>query len=130
MIRQGDILLKRIDGVDTKKALGRLVRQEKEFKDALVGLGEESGHKHVVRNAELYVSVSNLETLQNWRVGRAPTPPIVWVVAGEATELAHVDENDQPTTDHKPLVVPAGVYEVVRQQEFDPFNQRDRSVID
>ena len=108
IIRQGDILFVRV-GEPEKAKVGRVI----------VGHGEVTGHMHVLTAAK----TMNGDDLA-WQLfaesgeWNSDGRPLVNVPID--TELVH-DEHDA-------LLIPAGVYEVRRQREYEP--EAPRYVID
>ena len=97
--RHGDLLLVATDkpgtGIETRPVNGRLVLLE----------GEATGHAHTVspEHATL-VTAEQAGQLRAWLTLTAPA------------ELEHQE--------HATILVPAGVYEVIRQVEFEPEGLR------
>lgn len=108
IIRQGDILL--IRKGDAKAGTGKAV---------IIGHGEVTGHKHTLECAER-ITGDDLawQLFANTGEWNGDDVPLVNVPAG--TKLVH-DE-------HNTLAIPAGVYEIRRQREYQP--ERQRYVID
>ena len=104
IIRQGDILLVRID--DAKN--GKTER-------VIIGYGEVTGHMHVLTEAET-VNGNELawELFAQTGEWRGDGTPLV-NVPGDTT-LVH-DEHDM-------LTVPSGIYEIRRQREYEPESPR------
>ncbi len=93
MIRQGDVLLRRVD-VDIPKEAKPV---EKEGGDNILAHGEVTGHAHRVkeRQAEMYSS-------------------------GGATFLAVPVKAELTHEEHGTIPITPGTYEVVRQKEYAP----------
>lgn len=97
MIRQGDVLLERIDS---------LPKNIKE-KDKVLALGEATGHSHRFESSTAKVFVDNN--------GKQ------FVETEQETELIHEE--------HENIVVPAGVWAVRQQREYD-IQEGVRQVLD
>jgi hypothetical protein len=95
LIRQGDVLLVRVG----RSPRGRTVPREDGR--LVLATGEVTGHAHVVRDesAEL-VSAAGVAELY------------LIVHGGKPATLTHEE--------HRPLAVPPGTYQVVRQREYTP----------
>lgn len=109
MIRQGDILL--IPAPDAPAT------HERNDADVVLGLGEVTGHSHVLHNAQWLVA-PDTDVREFAATGASSAP--VFVVAGEDATLTHEE--------HDTLTVPPGIWRVVRQREYSP--QAIRAVMD
>ena len=101
-LRQGDVLLVRVDAIPERRV--GLVVSEQTADRHLLAEGEATGHAHVVVGNELRLA----EWSRRRRWGPSEQRRYL-VVEGEAT-LVHEE--------HLPLVVAEGVYEVRRQREY------------
>ena len=100
MYRQGDVLLVPVSGREMVQRGTRGNRKVMQ-KDVVLAEGEATGHNHVL--------LGEVDT----RVRRNQ----VWMVAvAEPTQLVHQE--------HDPVAIPAGYYEVVRQEEYTPRGSR------
>jgi hypothetical protein len=106
MVRQGDVLLIPVPAVP--KRLASVLRERGRL---VLALGEATGHAHVVESesAEL-------------------------VSADDARELYLLVHGPEPATlehdEHDPIPLEPGVYQVVRQREYEPTLQGSRLVFD
>ena len=124
MIRQGDICMVKVDIPPAN-----LVRKPAKHKQCTVGYGEVSGHNHVVLDAEWLVAPETTDDdLRQFALGNRLNMPI-FVVVDADTILSHQLDNGVPTTDHAPLALAAGTWQVIRQEEYVPGELR-RAVID
>lgn len=100
--RQGDVLIRRIDGLPKKKAAVRT--------NGVLAYGEVTGHSHQVDNLT-HAEVLEIEDRLYLRVGE------------DGVRIVH-DE-------HSPLSLPGGNYEVTIQREYAPAEiRRIRNVAD
>lgn len=97
MVRQGDILLVKIDEPPSGKPLKR------EARGAVLAHGEATGHAHVVKSprARLYLDGERL---------------LLHVDGLRDVSLSHEE--------HDPIQIRAGTYQVIRQQEYEPKGVR------
>ncbi len=102
MYRQGDVLLRRTDRQLTKRHR-RVPRDQGRI---VLAYGEATGHAHAI--AEPHVELFDLSGERMLQVD-APA------------NLVHEEHDD--------IALPAGLYEVVQQREYDP-DQGSRSVLD
>ena len=109
IIRQGDILLVK---VGEAQASGKSQR-------VIIGHGEVTGHMHVLQAAETLngdeLAWQLFAETGEWRGDGSPQ-----VAISQETQLVH-DEHDT-------LTIPAGIYEIRRQREYEP--EAPRYVID
>lgn len=109
LFRQGDVLLKKVEGVvipadAPKKA------------DKAVAYGEASGHAHIATGIDTHVF--------EWE-GKMYVS-----VGGDGGMLEHLHLPTGRKADHNPLILEKGVYEVVLQNQFNPFSKLMERVID
>lgn len=76
------------------RRVANLPEKKEKKKDGVVALGEVTGHSHRILNGDVWDASGGL-----------------FVEAFDGTEAVH-DE-------HGPIKLPPGIYEVVRQREFD-----------
>jgi hypothetical protein len=100
MIRQGDVLLKKIDKIPDKTKL--------EKKNNILAYGEVTGHHHRFESPDVVTMVD-------------PKTNTQYVTLGRDSLLEHEE--------HENLMIPKGIYEVVIQREFD-MAQGVRQVVD
>jgi hypothetical protein len=103
LLRQGDVLLVPVESLPNPHRpltnwRGRLVLAE----------GEATGHAHVVRGTRARLFAHRSPTF-------APTRHYLFVERESAT-LVHEE--------HAPIRVPPGIYQVVRQREYEPRSWR------
>jgi len=91
MYRQGDILIIPIETLPSGES--------KELKDKVIARGETTGHKHLLRGAQLLMIANAM-----------------YVVAKKAAMVTHEE--------HGQIDLPAGNYLVRRQQEYTPAGWR------
>lgn len=109
IIRQGDILMVRVGAVeDSGKS-----------RPVVVGHGEVTGHSHTLEAARTLngdaLAWDLFARTGEWQGDGAP------LVAVDADTVIRHQE-------HGPLTVPAGVWRVIRQREYEP--ERERFVAD
>ncbi len=129
VIVQGDVLFLRVRDIedieDTFKA--------QERHDAVVALGETTGHKHVMEDiifvddsgilpdgdlaGELFRAANDILETNRQEVVAA-------VVVPEKGRVRHLDADEKPTGEHNDLELPPGGYIVARQRRFNPFERR------
>ena len=117
MFRQGEVLIRRLDGAEipdyseiTKYGSKPCFKARK---DGVIVEGEQTGHMHRVSKGVLYDGKPNVA---GWN-----TPEQLFLHTDEATEITH-DE-------HTAIRLPKGDYEITFQREYDE-NNRHRRVID
>lgn len=93
-IRQGDVIFKKIDDFDKNNL--QLTN------DNIVALGEATGHSHTFNGQVLLYKTSELEEPK-------------YVEVKESAVLEHQE--------HLAIQVPEGKYEVIKEQEFNPFTK-------
>lgn len=106
MVRQGDVLLVPVRAVPKRsEPVGR------ERGQLILALGEATGHAHVVESASAEL-----------------------VSADDAHELYLLVHGPEPVTleheEHDPIPLERGVYQVVRQREYEPSPRGSRFVLD
>jgi hypothetical protein len=94
MFRQGDLLIKKIN---------KLPKKLKKRDSDIILEGEVTGHSHRILNGTIYE--------RGW-VG----PGSLFIEAKENTQIIHEE--------HQSIEIPAGIYEVIRQREYDPHAPR------
>jgi len=100
LIRQGDVLLRKIKGLPNKANL-------KPKDDNCVAYGEVTGHHHKVIDGDVFVDAKGG----------------LYVEAAGKTCLRHQDQTGA-VADHQPLNIPAGTYEIVIEEEYTPEGLR------
>lgn len=101
IVRQGDLLLRKVDS---------LPKRAKIVKSDVVLEGEATGHAHRVMNGEIFRFWSQISGDQ------------LFVKANNGATLVHEE--------HASIDLIPGVYEVIRQREYDPDTEITRWVID
>jgi hypothetical protein len=96
LYRQGDVLIRRIDGLPKQKAVKRASGSILE--------GEATGHVHRLETLT-QAEVLDIENGLYLRVGE------------EGVRIIHEE--------HAPITLPAGDYEVIRQREYSPEEIRN-----
>lgn len=104
--RQGDVFLR-----ETKIELSDSQVDEKN----ILAYGEGSGHAHVLDAPKGSLKILN---------GK------MYVVVEEEATLNHTHLPTGKLADHKPIVIESGIYEVVIQREFNPYEKVAQEVID
>jgi len=102
--RQGDVLVREVGPRDFA---GRGAELAAEKGRVILARGEATGHSHSI----------------DARMGRlfeGSRPGVCYLLLDEQGLLEHQE--------HSPISLPKGVYEVIRQREYDP--RRDRYVVD
>jgi hypothetical protein len=101
IVRQGDLLLKKVE---------KLPKRAKTVKSDVVLRGEATGHAHRIMNGELFRFWSQTSGDQ------------LFVKADKGTTLVHEE--------HASIDLAPGVYEVIRQREYDPETETTQWVMD
>ncbi|MFX1538865.1 MAG: hypothetical protein ACFFDI_32155 [Promethearchaeota archaeon] len=101
IVRQGDLLLRKVS---------KLPRRAKNVKSDVILEGEATGHAHRIMNGEIFRFW--LETSGNQ----------LFVKADKGAMLVHEE--------HASIDLEAGVYEVIRQREYDPDTETTQWVMD
>ena len=96
MWRQGDLLFVKADSIPE-----RAIQQ----KNNVILRGEATGHSHRLENGKIFRSLM-------W--ARSTTE--IWIKVGEDGRVIHEE--------HKTLELPQGTYQIIRQREFNPFENR------
>jgi hypothetical protein len=96
LYRQGDVLLRRIDGLPKQKAVKRA--------SGVILEGEATGHAH---------RIADLTRAEILEIGEG----VYLRVGSEGVRIIHEE--------HADIVLPAGNYEVVRQREYSPEEIRN-----
>jgi hypothetical protein len=89
--RQGDVLFKKIEELPKKK---------RKLETDIIVRGEATGHAHRIANGTLFSS---------WQRGRGPQ---LYIKASKGARVIHEE--------HKEIELEKGLYEVIRQREYDP----------
>lgn len=101
ILRHGDLLIKEIT---------KLPEDLKEIKTNIVAEGEFTGHNHTVITEDNSIAVySSFDGKK-------------YLNCIKDAKISHQE--------HKTLEIPCGIYEVIIEQEFDPFEQKIRQVRD
>tara|TARA_B100001245_G_C22852849_1_gene409980 strand:+ start:817 stop:1182 length:366 start_codon:yes stop_codon:yes gene_type:complete len=104
VVRHGDLLFRAIDQLPAKSGMTLQ-------KDAVLALGEATGHKHIlVGNAQIYNRVDE-----------------------EGTETKYLQVNEESVInheEHKTVTLPKNNYVMVQEREFDVFTEMGRDVYD
>ncbi|MFX1450650.1 MAG: hypothetical protein ACFFCM_07410 [Promethearchaeota archaeon] len=87
------------------KKIEKLPKRLKKLDTDVIVMGEATGHAHRLQNGSIYIYGSQM---------------YLEVYNGGA--LVHEE--------HSPIELEPGIYEVIRQREFDPITKRDPWVID
>ena len=90
MYRQGDLLFVKID---------KLPKRLRKIKENIILRGEATGHAHKLVGGILYRTYS-------W------SNPEMFIEIPSSGKIVHEE--------HAPLVLPKGIYQVIRQREYDP----------
>lgn len=105
ILMQGDLALRPIAALPegaTKKS------------ENILAYGEHSGHAHVVQQGEVFEYEGRMYV----------------AVGGDGASLDHMNIITGGTGDHNSLVLTPGVYEVLLQNEYNPFAQVFERVMD
>lgn len=105
--RQGDVLLVKVNAIP---------KNAKEVKDKIIAHGESSNHCHRVTN--------NIEVLE--------TDGEMYLQVNEEGKLEHVlvSNPDTWTGEHHAIALEQGCYKVIKQIEYDPYEDHIRNVMD
>ena len=101
IVRQGDLLLKKV---------ASLPKQAKLIKSDVVLEGEATGHAHRIMNGEIF------------RFWSLTSDDQVFIKAKKGAALVHEE--------HASIELIPGIYEVIRQREYDPDTESTHWVMD
>jgi len=87
------------------RKIEKLPKKVRKLEEDIIVMGEATGHAHRIQNGTLFLSGSTM-----------------YLQADAGATLVHEE--------HAPIELDPGIYEVVRQREFDPITQRDPWVVD
>ncbi len=111
---QGDVMLKRVKRPDNLRPAGP--------GSEVLALGEISGHGHVLENCEVMIGADDVRYV------------IPRKDASLEARLLHKHLNSDKPADHREIVIPDlgedEVYQVILQNEYNPFDQIMRQVND
>lgn len=110
--RHGDLLIRRIEFLP-KQDLTKLNTK-------ILAEGEATGHQHRLTSQTAQVFSMNLPRHPNSL--RYDANQQKYLSLEEPTQLVHEE--------HKPITIEKGTYVVIQEQEFDPFTNAIREVID
>lgn len=113
---QGDVMLFPVDDttVPTAPIAARDVRNL-----IVLGLGEVTGHAHVIADADVTLYQETADAVDRWlRVGQA------------GATFSHVLSDGSTRADHHAIPIPAGLYRVIQQVEYQPGPVPRRIVAD
>jgi len=114
---QGDVQFKQITA---------LPKNVKKTKNAPLAYGEISGHIHVITgDVELYENKERRFA----KVGREGAR-LQHILEGNLTPFCMTETKELPVADHKSILLAPGFYEFGIQQQYDPFNEVFKQVID
>ena len=102
MIRQGDVLLRKVD---------KLPKNAIRLESKILLEGEVTGHAHRIDHGYLF------QFQETWQ-----PEPTIFVKAEEGTTLVHEE--------HGPINLDPGIYQFIRQREYDPDTMSTRWVED
>lgn len=100
-IQQGDVLIERIDEIP---------ESAKKLDHGRLAEGEKTNHHHSLTNLGIAMLLMNGDNM------------FLQVAEGKEAVIEHQE--------HNPVKVPAGNYQVKIVQEWDPFNEEARKVLD
>jgi len=109
LLRQGDVMLKRVDVA--------IPAETPKKEDKAVAYGEHSGHAHVATGEDTHVFTFEGKMY-------------VSVGTDGGGMLEHIHLPTQKQADHNPLRLGKGVYEVILQNQFNPFSKMMEQVRD
>jgi hypothetical protein len=116
IIVQGDVLFLRL----SKGYYG----EKKDAHDAIVALGEVTGHRHVAEDVIYVEERNNLAQELFMKAGQILEVERQDIVAAlfvpEKGKVRHLDAEGNPTGEHADLDLPQGSYVVAKQRRFDP----------
>jgi len=99
--RHGDLLIKSVSAIPVKGVVSVVGN--------VLAVGETTNHKHALRGmVQMYANVGQQE--------------VSYFEAKEDTVLTHEE--------HKPIEIPLGTYQVIREREFSPFEEAIKQVVD
>lgn len=107
--RQGDVLIERIDNLPQEAKLAAVPRDNGRI---VLAYGEVTGHAHAITQSKavMFMDTGSLPGGADALGSRR------FLDIKEETVLAHEE--------HAPITLPPGLYEVIRQREFDPAQER------
>jgi hypothetical protein len=105
--QQGDVLIKKVSDEQQEKWIRE--RDARKVKSLTLAKGETTGHAHVLSGKNIIHFI----------------PKNADYIAFELTEDATISHEE-----HKPFVLPAGLYFVEIVKEYDHFNEETRRVYD
>jgi hypothetical protein len=124
--RQGDMMLYKLTNPAHIAKLGTMVA--KKVNKVVVGLGEVTGHSHVVLstpNTELFQFFDNEKDAANLDIesdSAAEMERLFFEVKGELGLIVHEE--------HDAIQLSEGFYLRINQVQYDPFTQKIRKVAD
>lgn len=118
MVRAGDVLLYPIDEIPQMAQIAR---------DPILAYGEESGHKHLVRGSQVQVYETRNPIPMKTLLKTVLVDKFVEVMLPAV--LVH-ENREGKQADHKPKDVEPGKYMLIRETEFQPFEQEIKQVED
>lgn len=107
MYRQGDVLLVRVD---------KMPNEAKPVQEKIIAHGESSNHCHRVNEHVEVLEHSGQKFLQVNKDGKL--------------EHLLVSNPEQWTGEHHPIELPEGIYKMIQQREYDPYEDHIRAVQD
>ena len=115
LARQGDVLVRAVDAATNTKLqeiweAGRAKLIERDNGRVVLAYGEVTGHSHAFHSPKVAMFMAD-----RGLVGR-------YLKVDEAADLVHEE--------HDTITVPPGIYEVVRQREYDESAEQYRYVAD
>jgi hypothetical protein len=110
--RHGDMCLAKIDTNEVKSNL-----KEKNRKSLTVGVGEVSGHNHMIRPLEgstiVEFAEENSEVLESEDTAYVDRDEILFEVRGKGAVITHQE--------HGPITLEPGIYKRYNQVSYNPF---------
>lgn len=107
LLRQGDVLLRKVES----HKIENWIKKE----DKCVAYGEHSGHAHVATgDCDVFEIEGNMYV----------------VVGNDGGKLEHLHLPTKSKADHDLLTLSEGVYEVILQNQYNPYSRLMERVID
>lgn len=128
VIIQGDVLFLRVREIEDISETFK----DQETHDAIVALGETTGHKHVMEDI-IFVDDSGVQPdgdlagelfrAASERIESEQQEIVAAVVVPDKGRVRHLDADEEPTGEHNDLELPPGGYIVARQRRFNPIER-------
>jgi hypothetical protein len=112
----GDLLLQEVKSIP---------KRCKKVDTDILAEGESTHHAHQLTGGQFSVFMEPRPSYI-----RTDVPETLFVQVKKPTTLVHIDLLTKEKADHDPVILPVGLFELIRQEEEDPLNRRSRLVYD